>query len=111
MESTKIDVITFFETIIKYYGCKTEISEGLFTENESLNSDLATWNLFEFELIRSAYRTNGERFMFEGANMYYEISAQKIFEFKQIRRNQFEFIECYNDSVFRITKLKFHFNY
>jgi len=50
----------------------------LFTEKESLNSDLATWNLFEFELLRSAYRTNGERFMFEGANMYYEISAQKF---------------------------------
>jgi len=104
-------VIAFFENIEKYYGCKTEISEGLFSEKDSLNSHLTTWNLSEFDLVRSAYRKNGLKFMMEGINRYYEISADKIIELKQPGRHKFEFIEQYGEDVFRITKIRFHSKY
>ena len=105
------DLLTFFETIEKYYGSKTEITEGLFSEIDDLDANLTTWNLSEFDLIRSAYRNNGERFMFEGDKMYYEISGERIIAFTQPGRHKFEFIEQYSESVFRITKIHFHYKY
>ncbi len=110
MESTKLnlDIVAFFEVIEKYYGCKTEITEGLFSD---FDANLTTWNLSEFQLIRSAYRKNGNRFMFEGDKMYYEISGERIIDFKQPGRHKYEFIEQYSESVFRITKIRFHYKY
>jgi len=105
------DIITFFEHIDKYYGSKTEITEGLCTDMETLDANLTTWNLSEFELIRSAYRQNGQKLMMEGAQMYYEISADRIISFTQQGRHKYEFIEQYGVSVFRITKLRFHYKY
>ena len=58
-EELNLNIIAFFETIQKYYGCKTEITEGLYSDIEDLDANLTTWNLSEFELTRSAYRTNG----------------------------------------------------
>lgn len=110
-ENLREHIIAFFEQIDKYYGSKTEITEGLCTDMEADETDLTTWNLSEFELIRSAYRKNGEKFMFEGKSMYYEISAVRIINFKQLGRNHFEFIEVYSPSVFRITKIRFHYKY
>ena len=105
------NIISFFESIQKYYGCKTEITEGLFSEFDNFDANLTTWNLSEFDLIRSAYRNNGNRFMFEGDRMYYEISGERIIEFKQLGRHKFEFIEQYSETVFRITKIRFHNKY
>ena len=105
------DLLAFFETIEKYYGSRTEITEGLFSELDDLDANLTTWNLSEFDLIRSAYRNNGGRFMFEGDKMYYEISGERIIAFKQPGRHKFEFIEQYSESVFRITKINFHYKY
>jgi hypothetical protein len=104
-------IIDFFENIEKYYDSKTEITESLFTDSEALNSKHITWNLSEFTLIRSAYRENGERFMLEGANMYYEISAKNIIKLESSGRNKFEFTEQYAKTVFRITKIRFHYKY
>ena len=55
-ETSREEVILFFESVDKYYGFKTKITEGL--HNTSLDSDAtaATWNMCEFELVRSAYR-------------------------------------------------------
>ncbi len=105
------NLIAFFETIEKYYGSNTEITEGLFSESDDLDANLTTWNLSEFHLIRSAYRNNGKRFMFEGNKMYYEISGERIIDFKQPGRHKFEFVEQYSESVFRITKIRFHYKY
>ena len=110
-EELNLKIVAFFETIEKYYGCKTEITEGLFSDVEDLDANLTTWNLSEFNLIRSAYRNNGGRFMFEGNKMYYEISGERIIDFKQPGRNKFEFIEQYSETVFRITKIRFHYKY
>ncbi|TBX70399.1 hypothetical protein EZL74_04280 [Flavobacterium silvisoli] len=110
-DSFRQEIITFFECIDKYYGSKTEITEGLCTDAQASDANLTTWNLSEFELIRSAYRTAGEKFMIEGRNMYYEISADRIANFKQLGRNEFEFIEQYSETVFRITKIRFHYKY
>ncbi len=110
-EELNSEMVAFFESIPKYYGCKTEITEGLYSNLENLDANLTTWNLSEFELIRSAYRNNGRRFMFEGDKMYYEISGEKIIDFKQPGRNKFEFIEQYGENVFRITKIRFHYKY
>ena len=110
-EELKTAVVSFFETIQKYYGSKTEITEGLFSDLDALDANLTTWNLSEFDLIRSAYRNNGNRFMFEGNTMYYEISGERIIDFKQLGRNKFEFIEQYSETVFRITKIRFHYKY
>ena len=110
-EELHANIITFFESVEKYYGCKTEITEGLYSNVADLDANLTTWNLSEFELIRSAYRKNGGRFMFEGAKMYYEISGERIIEFKQPGRNKFEFIEQYSETVFRVTKIRFHYKY
>ena len=110
-EDFRQDIISFFENIDKYYGSKTEITEGLCTNIEVLDANLTTWNLSEFELIRSAYRKNGQKLMMEGQNMYYEISADRIISFKQLGRNNFEFIEQYAETVFRITKIRFHYKY
>ncbi|WP_298137244.1 hypothetical protein [Flavobacterium sp.] len=110
-EELNLNIISFFENIQKYYGCRTEITEGLFSDLEDLDANLTTWNLSEFDLIRSAYRNNGKRFMFEGSSMYYEISGERIIDFKQPGRNKFEFIEQYSESVFRITKIRFHYKY
>jgi hypothetical protein len=107
-ENLNSDIINFFEEIEKYYGCNTEITEGLFSDYDDLDANLTTWNLSEFELIRSAYRKNGGRFMFEGKTMYYEISGERIIDFKQPGRHTFEFIEQYSETVFRITKIRFH---
>ncbi|MGL2966390.1 hypothetical protein [Flavobacterium sp. XGLA_31] len=104
-------IIDYFETIDKYYGSKTEITEGLCTDIDASDANLTTWNLSEFELIRSAYRNKGAKFMMEGPNMYYEISADRIVSFQQNGRNQFEFIEQYGETVFRITKIRFHYKY
>ncbi len=110
-EEINANIIAFFETIEKYYGCKTEITEGLYSLSENFDSNHTTWNLSEFILIRSAYRKNGERLMMEGEKMYYEIAASNIIDFKQPGRNAFEFVESYSETVFRITKVKFHYKY
>jgi type I site-specific restriction-modification system R (restriction) subunit len=110
-EELNSKILSFFESIEKYYGCKTEITEGLYSNLEDLDAHLTTWNLSEFHLTRSAYRNKGERFMFEGNKMYYEIAAKKIIDFKQPGRNKFEFIEQYSETVFRITKIRFHYKY
>ena len=110
-EETNLKVIDFFESIQKYYGCKTEITEGLCTETENFDTHYTTWNLSEFTLLRSAYRKIGARLMMEGEKMYYEISAKIIVDFKQPGRNSFEFIEQYSPTVFRVTKIKFHYRY
>lgn len=110
-EELNLNIVAFFETIEKYYGCKTEITEGLFSDYDDLDANLTTWNLSQFDLIRSAYRNNGGRFMFEGQTMYYEISGERIIDFKQPGRHKFEFIEQYSETVFRITKIKFNSKY
>ncbi len=104
-------LIDFFENIPKYYGCRTEITEGLYSRYDDFDANLTTWNLSEFVLLRSAYRNGGDRLMMEGEKMYYEMSARLIFDFKQPARNTFEFVELYGNSVFRITKIKFHYKY
>ncbi|AWA31275.1 hypothetical protein HYN48_14890 [Flavobacterium magnum] len=110
-EESRNKIIDFFENISKYYGCKTEITEGLYTDNGNLEAEQTTWNLSEFTLVRSAYRNNGARLMMEGEKMYYEISASIIIDFKQPGRNSFEFVEQYGQTVFRITKIRFHYRY
>lgn len=104
-------IIVFFENIDRYYGTKTEITEGLCSDMEHLDANMTTWNLSEFELIRSAYRKTGEKLMMEGSNMYYEISADRIIGFEQLGRHKYEFIEQYSETVFRITKIRFHSRY
>jgi hypothetical protein len=104
-------IITFFENIEKYYGCKTEITEGLSNEIDNLDPKFTTWNLSEFNLIRSAYRNEGGKFMLEGNNMYYELAANLIVSLKVLGRNKFEFVEQYSATVFRITKIRFHYKY
>lgn len=104
-------IIDFFENISKYYGTKTEIMQGLSFDLDYLDADLASWNLSEFELIRSAYRISGDKFMLEGKGTYFEISAERIIDFKNTGRNKFEFIEQYSETVFRITKIRFHYKY
>lgn len=110
-EELNSNILYFFETVEKYYGSKTEITEGLFCNTDTLEAANTTWNLSEFELTRSAYRKNGGRFMFEGNKMYYEISGERLIDFKQPGRNKFEFIEQYSETVFRITKIRFHYRY
>lgn len=110
-ESLREGIIDFFENISKYYGSKTEITQGLFSELDHLDANRTAWNLSEFELVRSAYRNSGDKFMLEGKGTYYEISAERIIDLKKTGRNAFEFIEKYGDTVFRITKMKFHYNY
>ena len=110
-EELNSNILSFFETVEKYYGSKTEITEGLFCNTDTLEASNTTWNLSEFELTRSAYRKNGGRFMFEGNKMYYEISGERLIDFKQPGRNKFEFIEQYSETVFRITKIRFHYRY
>ncbi len=102
-------ILDFFAVIEKYYGCTTEITEGISTHPE--DADRSTWNLSKFELLHSAYRNSGNRFMFEGETMYYEIAAEKIIDFKQPGRHTYEFIEQYGESVWRITKIRFHHKY
>ena len=108
LAETRLQVIDFFQNIPKYYGCKTEITEGLYARSDDFNAHITTWNLSEFTLIRSAYRNAGDRLMMEGEKMYYEISAAVIVDFKQPARHVFEFVELYGGSVYRITKVKFH---
>lgn len=110
-QETNQDIISFFETISKYYSCKTEISSGITTHFGEDTAKDSTWNLFEFELIQSAYRTEGNKFMLEGKGVYYEMSAQNLIAFEQKGRHKFEFIEQYGDSVFRITEIRFHYKY
>ncbi|MBC7641323.1 MAG: hypothetical protein H7174_03140 [Flavobacterium sp.] len=110
-EESNQNIIDFFENIQKYYGSKTEITEGLTNDVNNLDSQLNTWNLSEFELIRSAYRENGNKFMMEGKGMYYEIDASNIINLKKLGRNKFEFIEQYAETVFRVTRIRFHYKY
>jgi hypothetical protein len=111
LEGLNFQVLDFFENIQKYYGSKTEITEGLTSDIYDINAKSTTWNLFEFDLVRSAYRENGKKFMLEGNGNYYEISASNITSFKKLGRNKFEFVEKYGDSVFRITKIRFNYKY
>ncbi len=108
---TNEKVLDFFENIQKYYGNKTEITDGLYSRYDDFDASLTTWNLSEFTLIRSAYRKKGDRFMMEGERMYYEISAKLIVDFKQPARHTFEFVELYGSDVYRITKIRFHSKY
>ncbi|MCF6128140.1 hypothetical protein L1S35_00510 [Flavobacterium sp. AS60] len=110
-ETLREGIIDFFENIEKYYGSKTEITQGLFSELDNHNAHLTAWNLSEFELVRSAYRNSGDKFMLEGKGSYFEISAERIIDFKKTGRNKFEFIEQYSEIVFRITKIRFHYKY
>ena len=110
-EELNSNVLAFFEEIQKYYGSKTEITSGLYTNLEDFDSHNITWNLSEFALIRAAYRKKGERFMMEGNSMYVELSAKNILSFEKKGRNKFEFIEQYSPSVYRMTTIKFHYKY
>jgi len=104
-------VVDLFENIQKYYGDLTEITEGLYSHGDTFDANLTTWNLSEFTLIRSAYRNNGARLMMEGEKMYYEISAERLVDFKHPGRHTYEFIELYGVNVYRITKVRFHSKY
>ena len=108
---TNDKVLAFFENIQQYYGVKTEITDGLYSRWDDFDASLTTWNLSEFTLVRSAYRKNGDRFMIEGEQRYYEISAKLIVDFKQPRRHTYEFVELYGTDVYRITKIKFDSKY
>lgn len=110
-EAINEKVIHFFENIDKYYGCKTEITEGIYSRYENFEASATTWNLSEFTLIRSAYRNNGDRLMMEGEKMYYEISAKILVDFKHPKRHTYEFVELYGTDVYRITKVTFHSKY
>ena len=110
-DDLNVNVLAFFEEIEKYYGSKTEITSGLYTNLEDFDSHNITWSLSEFNLIRAAYRKIGERFMMEGSSMYVEISAKNILSFEKKGRNKFEFIEQYSPSVYRMTTIKFHYKY
>lgn len=110
-ETLREEIIDFFENIDKYYGSKTEITQGLFSELDNHDAHLTAWNLSEFELARSAYRISGDKFMLEGKGTYFEISAERIINFKKTGRNKFDFIEKYSETVFRITKIRFHYKY
>lgn len=104
-------ILLFFEDVNKYYGSKTEITEGIVTDIHHIDANLTTWNLSEFILVRSAYRHTGNKFMLEGKGLYYEMAAEKIISLNQLGRNNFEFIEQYSEGVYRITKLKFLYKY
>ena len=104
-------ILLFFEDVTKYYGSITEITEGIVTDINAIDANLTTWNLSEFTLVRSAYRHTGNKFMIEGKGLYYEMAAEKIIGLNQLGRNNFEFIEQYSESVFRITRLKFQYKY
>ncbi len=110
-ENLKTQILLFFQDIEKYYGCKTEITSGIYSQTEMLSAKNTTWNLSEFNLLRSAFRREGERIMMEGEKMYYEISATSIIDFKHPARHSFEIVEAYGGSTFRITKIKFHSKY
>ena len=45
MNDLNLKIVAFFETIDKYYGCKTEITEGLSAEIKTIDADRTTWNL------------------------------------------------------------------
>ena len=49
--------------------------------------------------------------MMEGEKMYYEISAKNIVNLTQPGRHKFEFKEQYSETIFRITKIRFHHKY
>lgn len=104
-------ILDFFEKIDKYYGSRVEVTEGLCTASGDFNPNLTTWNLFEFDLVRSAYRNNGNRFMIEGEGIYYELNAIAIISMTKPGRNKFEFIEKLAENVYRVTKLRFHYKY
>jgi len=106
-DSKKQILLNFFHTISVYYGSTTEITSGIYTIAENFDAKNTTWNLSEFELIRSAFRNNGNRLMIEGYKMYYEFSAANIIDFKNPKKHQYEIIEAYNGTTFRITKIKF----
>lgn len=110
-EELRDNILDFFEHIEKYYGCATEITEGLMTNTEEVEAENTTWNLSEFQLVRSAYRNVGNRFMLEGAGVYYEIAAEKIIDFKNPGRHKYEFVEIYGYGVYRITRLHFRSKY
>jgi hypothetical protein len=100
-------VIAFFETIERYYGCRTHITQGLYARLDEFDPKKTTWNLHEFTLVRSAYRSGGDRLMMEGNETYFEISAGKLVDFKNPARHLYEFVELYGGSVYRITQVKF----
>jgi len=110
-DEARINVLLFFEDIAKYYGCHTEITEGLYARIDEFSAAGTTWNLSEFTLVRSAYRNEGARLMMEGEKMYYEISAERLVDFKQPARHTYEFIELYGLNVYRITKVAFQSRY
>lgn len=110
-EDTRHNVLRFFENIEQYYGCKTEIVQGLYSRTENFDPNFTTWNLSEFILVRSAYRKNGDRLMMEGDSMYYEIAAAGLIDFKHPGRHRYEFVEQYADFVYRITKVTFQSKY
>lgn len=105
------EVLQFFETITKYYNCKTEVSSIITTNLKDSNPSQSTWTLSEFLLQRSAYRTDGNKFMLEGKKVYHEISASHLVAFTQKGRNKFEFVEQFSETMFRITKIRFHYKY
>jgi hypothetical protein len=110
-EDVREKVISFFEKVDQYYGCLTEITSGLYSRFDEFDPSGTTWNLSEFVLIRSAYRTKGGRLMLEGEKTYYEMSASVLIDFKQPSRHSYEFVELYGGTVYRITKVKFHSKY
>lgn len=105
------EILNFFEDITKYYGSEIEITETLCDDPTYFNAENSTWNLSRFLLVRSGYRSNGNRFMLEGEKMYVEISAQNIISFYKEGRNKFEFVEQYQPNFYRILKLRFHYKY
>ena len=104
----KKQLLVFFHTITKYYGCITEITSGIYSRSDYFDAKNTTWNLSEFTLIRSAFRHDGKRFIIEGNKMYYEFSAIDIIDFKHTKEHSYEIIEAYVGVTFRITKIKFY---
>ncbi|HRN98406.1 MAG TPA: hypothetical protein PLA69_03700 [Flavobacterium sp.] len=106
-ETLRGKIVALFEGIEKYYGCRTHITQGLYSRYDDFDPNKTTWNLHEFNLVRSAYRKGGDRLMLEGHQTYYEISAGKLVDFKNPSAHLYEFVEFYGASVYRITRVKF----
>lgn len=79
--------------------------ESISTDKDNFNRHFTTSSSTEFVLKYFGARLSGARLMFDGKELNYEISLDRIVRFHR-QENQITFLEKYSDEVYRRTILK-----
>ncbi len=102
------EVFDFYEKIEQYFGSHIEIRTALGTNETNFDRHFTSFSIMQFKLTDFGVRFSGNRAMFMGEKQSYEIANDCLCSFsKNEQKNEFEFLEKYNEKIYRRSMVRF----